>query len=89
MCAFPTTLQAVPSSGKEYRFSRFFTKVGAMAMGATTYEWVQGHERLIDDPGEWRSFYGSVPSWAFTHRHLRAAIGADLVFACGDAPGRA
>jgi dihydrofolate reductase len=42
--------QAVPSSGKEDRFSRFFTKVGAMAMGATTYEWVQGHERLIDDP---------------------------------------
>ena len=43
--------QAETSSGKEGRFSKFFADVGAMAMGATTYEWVLAHEHLIEEPG--------------------------------------
>ncbi len=77
-------LQVGTSSGKEERFSRFFADVGAMAMGATTYEWVFGHENLIEDPGRWRQHYGSVPCWVFTHRQLPVIPGADLSFAHGD-----
>jgi dihydrofolate reductase len=29
-------------------FTRFFANVGAMAMGATTYEWVLDHDHLLD-----------------------------------------
>jgi dihydrofolate reductase len=76
--------QAGTTSGKEDRFSRFFADVGAMAMGATTYEWALGHENLIEHPGRWQQYYGSVPCWVFTHRQLREVPGADLVFAHGD-----
>jgi dihydrofolate reductase len=79
--------QAGSSSAKEDRFSRFFAGVGAMAMGATTYEWVLEHENLIDDPGKWRHYYGSVPCWVFTHRQLPVVPGVDLVFTRGDARG--
>ena len=80
--------QAGSSSGKEDRFSHFFADVGAMAMaGATTYEWVLEHEHLIDDPGKWRHYYGSVPCWVFTHRQLPVIPGADLVFAYGEVRG--
>lgn len=80
-------LQAGSSSAKEDRFNRFFADVGAMAMGATTYEWALEHEHLIDDPGKWRHYYGSVPCWVFTHRQLPVVAGADLVFARGDVRG--
>jgi dihydrofolate reductase len=75
--------QAETSSGKEDRFSAFFADVGAMAMGATTYEWVVAHEHLIEDPGRWRQDYGSVPCWVFTHRQLPVIPGAGVVFARG------
>jgi dihydrofolate reductase len=55
-----------------------------MAMGATTYEWVLAHENLIEDPGRWQQYYGSVPCWVFTHRQLPVIPGAGLVFARGD-----
>src|SRR2546426_11826105 len=32
------------------RFAEFFAGVGAFAMGATTYEWVLGHEQLLEHP---------------------------------------
>jgi hypothetical protein len=72
------------SSAKEGRFSGFFADVGAMAMGATTYEWVLGYENLIEEPGRWQQYYGSVPCWVFTHRHLPVIPGAELFFARGD-----
>lgn len=76
--------QAGSSSGKEDRFSDFFAGVGAMAMGATTYEWVLGHENLIEEPGPWQQYYGSVPCWVFTHRQLPVIPGAGLFFVHGD-----
>ena len=65
------------------RFSTFMTGVGAMAMGATTYEWVLEHERLLEDPSSWQKYYGVLPCWVFTHRLLPAVPGANLVFAQG------
>lgn len=76
--------QAESSPGKDDRFAGFFAGVGAMAMGATTYEWVLEHEHLTGNPGKWRQWYGSTPCWVFTHRQLPVIPGADLVFARGD-----
>lgn len=79
--------EAGQSVGKEDRFADFFAGVGAMAMGARTYEWAVEHEHLLEDPGKWQQWYGSVPCWVFTHRRLPAVPGADLVFAHGNVRG--
>jgi dihydrofolate reductase len=65
-------------------FATFFAGVGAMAMGATTYEWVLEYERLLDDPAKWRGWYGETPCWVFTHRTLRAVPGAAISFVADD-----
>jgi len=65
-------------------FTRFFTDVGAMAMGATTYEWVLDHDQLLDHPEKWHAYYGEMPRWVFTPRTLRSVPGADLRFVQGD-----
>jgi dihydrofolate reductase len=70
-------------TGKD-TFDAFFAEVGAMAMGATTYEWVVEHERMLDDPGKWRAFAGDTPCWVFTHRTLPAVPGAEISFVQGE-----
>jgi dihydrofolate reductase len=68
----------------EHRFGTFFAGVGAMAMGSTTYEWVLDHEKLLENPGKWKDYYGSTPCWIFSHRTLPPIPGADLRFVSGD-----
>jgi dihydrofolate reductase len=68
----------------EDTFAAFFASVGAFAMGATTYEWVLEHEKLLDQPHKWRGWYGDVPSWVFTHRDLPPVPGANITFVTGD-----
>ena len=58
-------------------YAEFFAGVGAIVMGATTYEWVLAH-----DPGPWA--YGEVPTWVFTHRQLTPIEGARVTFTDGD-----
>ena len=70
--------------GPDNRFDQFFAGVGAMAMGATTYEWVLEHERLLDEPAKWQGYYGATPTWVFTHRSLPVVPGADIRFVQGD-----
>jgi dihydrofolate reductase len=65
-------------------FGDFFAGVGAMAMGATTYEWVFAHERLDEQPEKWSKWYGSTPTWVFTHRELPAVPDANIRFVQGD-----
>ncbi len=65
-------------------FAAFFAGVGAMAMGATTYEWVLEYARLLDDPAKWRGWYGETPCWVFTHRTLPALPGAAISFVADD-----
>jgi dihydrofolate reductase len=43
------------------RFGTFMAGVGAMAMGATTYEWVLNHEGSLEDPSAWQKYYGATP----------------------------
>src|SRR5204863_626081 len=71
-------------TGDADSFAAFFAGVGAMAMGRTTYEWVLEHERVLDEPDEWRGWYGEVPTWVFTHRELPAVPGASISFVEGD-----
>jgi len=62
----------------------FFSQVGAMAMGRTTYEWVLQHERLLEDPAKWHGYYGETPCWVFTHATLPPIQGAAITFVEGD-----
>jgi dihydrofolate reductase len=68
----------------EHSFAAFFADVGAMASGATTYQWLLDHEQLLDDPDKWRAWYGETPCWVFTHRQLPGVPGADISFVQGD-----
>ena len=65
-------------------FADFLAGVGAMAMGATTYEWVYAHERLDEHPEKWRGWYGDRPAWVFTHRRLATVPDADIRLVEGD-----
>jgi dihydrofolate reductase len=67
-------------SGQHYR--EFFDQVGAMAMGATTYEWILRHEHLLEQPEHWP--YQQTPCSIFSHRELPAVPGATITFVRGD-----
>lgn len=54
----------------------FFGGVGALIMGAATYEWI-----LVHDEG-WG--YGDMPTWVLTHRSLPTPSGANVRFVQGD-----
>jgi dihydrofolate reductase len=69
--------------GGEHSFGAFFGQVGAMAMGATTYEWVLDHDNLLEEPDKWSGYYGDTPCWVFTHRELPPIAGADIRFVQG------
>jgi dihydrofolate reductase len=47
-------------------YDEFIATIGAIAMGATTYEWVLGHNDRTGDNWTYEQ-----PSWVFTHRDLR------------------
>jgi dihydrofolate reductase len=70
--------------GGEHPFGEFFSRVGAFAMGATTYEWVIAHENALEHPENWLEPYGDTPAWIFTHRDLPRIPGANLNFVRGD-----
>jgi dihydrofolate reductase len=63
-------------AGGDYGYDAFFRDVGAVAMGAKTYEQLLGWD--IPWP------YSDVPSWVFTRRVLPTPEGADVRFV--DAP---
>ncbi|HEY2949801.1 MAG TPA: dihydrofolate reductase family protein [Micromonosporaceae bacterium] len=60
-------------------FGEFFAGVGAMCVGATSYEWMLAHVR----PEQWREYYGDTPCWVFTHRDVPTVPGANLMFVSG------
>ena len=65
-------------------YAEFIAEVGALAMGATTYEWVlANHVR----PAEGRAAQPwpyEQPAWVFTSRSLDGVNGADIRFVRGD-----
>ena len=57
-------------------YAAFIAQVGALAMGATTYEWILDHEG-----SKWPY---DVPCWVFTHRELPVVADAAITFTQGD-----
>ena len=60
-------------------YHEFITTVGALAMGATTYEWIRAR---IEEGREGGWAY-TQPTWVFTHRKLPPIDGADIRFVSG------
>jgi dihydrofolate reductase len=60
-------------------YDEFIKDIGAIVMGATTYEWVRAHE-----PDKW---YYDMPAWVMTHRDLEPpvvdGVKRDVRFASG------
>jgi dihydrofolate reductase len=60
-------------------YGEFIKDIGAIVMGATTYEWILRHNA---DTGE--AWPYAMPVWVVTHRDLPGVEGADIRFARGD-----
>ncbi len=64
-------------------YPAFIAEVGALAMGASTYEWMlRNAQKVAAEAGS--AWPYSQPTWVFTHRSLPALAGANLHFARGD-----
>jgi dihydrofolate reductase len=57
-----------PLEGGDANYNAFYAEVGALAIGASTYEFMLTHA--------WE--YEGVPAWVFTHRELPIPDGADV-----------
>ncbi len=57
-------------------YEDFIARVGALAMGSTTYEWILDHEST-----KWPY---DLPSWVFTHRELTVVPDAQVEVVSGD-----
>jgi dihydrofolate reductase len=56
-------------------YGEFIGQVGAVLMGAATYEWIVQHQAAAGE-----GWMYTQPSWVFTHRDLAAMDGADIRF---------
>jgi dihydrofolate reductase len=74
----------VPHEEEDSFWDDWFPSVGGLVMGATTYEWMVEHDRMLDDPDRFRAYYGERPAWVFTHRELPAVPGVEITFVEGD-----
>ena len=64
-------------------YPSFIKDVGALAMGAATYQWMLRH--VIDvDPERPAPWPYTQPTWVFTSRTLPSVPNADIRFARGD-----
>lgn len=64
-------------------YPEFIAGVGALAMGASTYEWMLRHAgQVAAETGS--AWPYTQPTWIFTHRELPAIKGADIRFVHGD-----
>ena len=59
-------------------YGEFIATIGALAMGATTYEWIREHH--VSKGEAWAY---EQPTWVFTHRNLAPMEGADVRVAAG------
>lgn len=57
-------------------YADFIQGVGAIAMGATTYQWILDHNARTGDAWAY-----DVPSWVFTHRDLAPQDGVTITAA--------
>jgi dihydrofolate reductase len=62
-----------PITGDDPNYRDFYAGVTAIAVGASTYDIMLGHE--------WA--YGAMPTWVFTHRTFDTPAGADVRYVQG------
>lgn len=64
-------------------YPEFISRVGALAMGSSTYEWILRNAATVaaETGSAWPY---TQPAWVFSHRVLRQVQGADITFATGD-----
>jgi dihydrofolate reductase len=60
-------------------YAEFITGIGALCMGATTYEWIRDHMATTDE--KWGY---DVPAFVFSHHPHDKVAGADVRFVTGD-----
>lgn len=65
-------VQDVDPSGP-FGYDEFIGRVGALAMGATTYGWLRDHLAAGGEQWPYRQ-----PAWVFTHRDAAPIDGADI-----------
>lgn len=67
----------------ETSYPAFISEVGALAMGASTYEWMLRHVIAPEGKpaGTWPY---EQPTWVFSSRELQSIPGADIRFVRGD-----
>lgn len=64
-------------------YPEFIANVGALAMGAATYEWLlRNAETVAAETGSPWPY--TQPAWVFTHRTLPTLVEADVRFVQGD-----
>jgi dihydrofolate reductase len=64
-------------------YPEFIAQVGALAMGASTYEWMLRHAgKVAEETGS--AWPYTQPTWVFSHRRLPRVAGADVRFVQGD-----
>jgi dihydrofolate reductase len=64
-------------------YPAFIAEVGALAMGASTYEWIlRNGDAVAAETGS--SWPYTQPTWVFTHRDLAIPEGADVRFVQGE-----
>ena len=67
----------------ETSYPALIADVGALAMGATTYEWILRHaDEVAAEAGS--AWPYTQPAWIFTHRDLPPIDGANIRFVRGD-----
>ncbi|MDN4171564.1 dihydrofolate reductase family protein [Nocardioides sp. SOB77] len=71
---FPQPLE----EGGMLDYAAFIDTIGALVMGATTYQWVLDHAAETGEPWSYRQ-----PTWVMTHRDLPRAA-EDVTIASGD-----
>jgi dihydrofolate reductase len=64
-------------------YTNFMGKVGAIAMGSTTYEWILTHD-IYKDAAHPKPWPYEQPTWVFSSRKLPVIEGADIHFVQGD-----
>lgn len=66
----------------ETGYEEFFSQVGAVVMGSTTYEWIlRNDEAVAAETGA--AWPYNKPTWVFSSRKLELVPGADLRLASG------
>lgn len=64
-------------------YPEFISKVGALAMGSSTYEWmVRNADKVAESTGSTWPY--AQPTWIFSSRKLPMIEGANIQFANGD-----